>query len=194
MDSASRDVAKSALRAEILGRRRARPESEHSAAAHAIASHLLAAAFARTDTIALYLSMESEPGTAPLIAGLLARGTRVLVPVVRPEHQLAWVAYDPAARTHESPLGITEPDAEPLGPGALDEAGLIIVPALAVDHRGTRLGRGAGYYDRALAHVSAPVCAVVFSDELIESIPAEIHDRAVDLVATEAGIFRVFPG
>lgn len=194
MDWASRDVTKTELRTEILRRRRGRAETEYTEAAHAIAAHLLAAPVTQTGTIAVYLSMASEPGTAPLIAGLMARGTRVLVPVVKPDHHLEWVAYDPAARTRESPLGITEPEGEPLGADALAEAGLVIVPALAVDHRGTRLGRGAGYYDRALAHITAPVCAVVFSDELIEHIPAEIHDRSVDLVATEAGIFRVFPG
>jgi 5-formyltetrahydrofolate cyclo-ligase len=186
--------AKAELRAAILERRRQRSDEARTEAAHAIAAHLLAAAVSQADTVATYLSMASEPGTGPLIAGLLARGTRVIVPVVRPEHQLRWVTYDPAARAARSPLGIDEPDGELLGADALTEAGLVVVPALAVDERGTRLGRGAGYFDRALAQVTAPVCAVVYSDELIDHLPVEVHDRPVDLVATDAGIFRVFHG
>lgn len=185
---------KAELRASILARRRGRTDQERTEVAHAIAQHLLGAAISRTDTVATYLSMDSEPGTAPLIAGLLHRGTRVLVPVVQPGHELHWVAYDPAARTSSSPLGMLEPEGEHLRADALASAGLVVVPALAVDHRGTRLGRGAGYFDRALAHVTAPVCALLYSDELIDHVPAQIHDHAVDLVATEAGIFRVFPG
>jgi 5-formyltetrahydrofolate cyclo-ligase len=185
---------KAALRASVFAKRRGRSDHDRTETAHAIAGHLLAAAVSHTPTVATYLSMNSEPGTAPLIAGLLARGTRVIVPVVEPDHQLAWVEYDPSARAESSPLGVVEPDGARLGPEAIAEAGLIVVPALAVDLRGTRLGRGAGYYDRALGHATAPVCALLFSDELIEHVPAEIHDRPVDLVATEAGIFRVFPG
>lgn len=187
-------ATKQALRAGILKRRRARRPEDRTEAAHAIAAHLLAAGVSQVETVATYLSMESEPGTAPLIAGLLSRGTRVLVPVVEPDHVLAWVEYDPTARAEESPLGVLEPEGARQGSEALASAGLVIVPALAVDHHGTRLGRGAGYFDRALAHATAPVCAVVFADELIDHVPAEVHDRRVDLVATEAGIFRVFPG
>lgn len=192
--SPAESVGKPALRASILERRRQRSDRDRTEAAHAIAAHLLAVTVARAPVVAVYLSMDSEPGTAPLIAGLLQRGTRVIVPVVLPERALAWVDYDPAARTSVSPLGVLEPDGEHLPADALLTAGLVVVPALAVDHRGTRLGRGAGYYDRALAQVTAPVCALLYSDELIDHVPAEIHDRAVDLVATEAGVFRVFPG
>jgi 5-formyltetrahydrofolate cyclo-ligase len=68
---------------------------------------------------------------------------------------------------------------------------LVIAPALAVDHAGWRLGRGAGYFDRALAHARGTLCAVVYADELLPVVPHEPHDVAVHLVVTEAGIFRV---
>ena len=64
---------------------------------------------------------------------------------------------------------------------------------MAVDHAGNRLGRGAGYYDRALASVTAPVCAVVHANELVESVPNEDHDVQVQMAVTEAGLFRVPP-
>jgi 5-formyltetrahydrofolate cyclo-ligase len=60
------------------------------------------------------------------------------------------------------------------------------VPALAIDQRGNRLGKGKGYYDRALAEASAPVVAVVYEHELLESLPAEAHDKAVNFAVTPA--------
>jgi 5-formyltetrahydrofolate cyclo-ligase len=68
---------------------------------------------------------------------------------------------------------------------------LVIAPALAVDHAGWRLGRGAGYFDRALAHARGPICALVYADELLPGVPHEPHDVPVQLVVTEAGMFRV---
>ena len=73
----------------------------------------------------------------------------------------------------------------------MDSCDVVIVPALAVDHAGYRLGRGAGYYDRALAGVRAPLCALVFSHELLPEVPHEPHDVPVQLAVTPGGVFRV---
>ena len=86
-------------------------------------------------------------------------------------------------------FGLLEPAGPRLGPGALAAADVVVVPALAVDRRGARLGRGRGYYDRALAHArpGAVLVAVVFDDELVDALPAEPHDRRVSAVVTPSG-------
>ena len=182
---------KVALRESILRRRAERSQDERDAAAAAIAAHLASAAFAHVPTVAVYLSMASEPGTGPLIDGLLARGTEVLVPAASAQGSLDWVRFDPDTLMTRSALGVPEPEGPRLGIDAIAGAGLVIAPALAVDQAGWRLGRGGGYFDRALAHVRAPVCALVYADELLPEVPHEDHDVPVDLVVTEAGIFRV---
>ena len=163
--------------------------------ADAIASHLLAAAFTQVDRVACHLSMGTEPGTGPLITGLLKRGAEVVVPVTHAEtHELRWVVFDPSSPLRLSSIGVPEPDGERLGPETLASAGLVVVPAMAVDHDGHRLGRGAGYYDRALAAVTAPICAVVHANELMEAVPHEGHDVRVNMAVTETGLFRVPTG
>ncbi|MCW2839654.1 MAG: 5-formyltetrahydrofolate cyclo-ligase [Aeromicrobium sp.] len=167
-------------------------DHERSAAAEAIALHALAVpVIVRARRVACYLSMPAEPGTGPLIAGLLARGAEVVVPISRHDHTLDWVAYDPAAPVVASSLGIREPDGPTLGAAALDDCAVVIVPALAVDHEGHRLGRGAGYYDRALTRLSAPRCALVFTHELLPEVPREPHDVPVQMAVTPSGLFRV---
>lgn len=182
---------KAALRESILARRAGRSDADLSAAADAIAAHLAGAAFAQVPTVAAYLSMASEPGTGPLIDTLLARGTEVIVPVTSTDGELDWVGYSHGANLTPSALGVPEPDGPRLGADAIVGAGLLIVPALAVDHTGWRLGRGAGYFDRALVRARGPICALVYADELLPVVPHEDHDVPVDLVVTEAGIFRV---
>ena len=183
--------AKGALRESILQRRAGRSDDDRAAAAEAIAAHLAAAAFARVPRVAAYLSMGHEPGTGPLIETLLARGAEVIVPVTSTAGELDWVRYAPDAHLIRSGLGVQEPDGPRLGADAIADAGLVIVPALAVDHAGWRLGRGAGYFDRALVRAGGPICALVYADELLPVVPHEDHDVPVDLVVTEAGLFRV---
>jgi 5-formyltetrahydrofolate cyclo-ligase len=185
-------VSKAQVRAELLARRRAMADHERAGAAEAIALHALAVpVIARATRVACYLSMPAEPGTGPLIAGLLARDTEVVVPISRADHTLDWVAYDPAAPVMTSSLGIPEPGGPRLGADALRDCAVVIVPALAVDHAGHRLGRGAGYYDRALSGVAAPLCALVFTHELLPEVPHEPHDVPVGMAVTPSGLFRV---
>ena len=139
--------------------------------------------------------MRGEPPTDALITDRLAVGATVLVPLTRDDGGLDWVTHDPAAQLHRSAIGVPEPIGLPSATEGLAAVELVLVPALAVDHHGRRLGRGAGYYDRALARLRTrdqrpTVCAVVFSDELLPEVPPEPHDVPVDLVLTEAGVFR----
>src|SRR5436190_12469735 len=98
------------------------------------------------------------------------------------------------ALLHRGPRGFTEPADPPRGVGAEARAGLVIVPALAVDRRGVRLGRGGGSYDRALARVGpqVPTIALLYDAELLDEVPAAPHDQRVRLVARpEGGITRL---
>ncbi|EFQ82569.1 5-formyltetrahydrofolate cyclo-ligase [Aeromicrobium marinum DSM 15272] len=184
--------SKDEIRRAHLTARRGRSAAARVSVAEALAQHAAATAvLAGARRAAVYLSTASEPGTGPLIEGFLARGTEVLVPVVRDDGLLDWVLFDPAAVRTVGGLGISEPEGERLGPDAVAGVDVVVLPALAVDHAGRRLGRGAGYYDRALAGLPVVRCAVVHADELLPVVPSEPHDVPVDLVLTEAGVFRI---
>lgn len=184
-------AGKANLRATLATRRGARTARDRERAAEAIALHAAALpVLTRASRVAAYLSLPSEPGTGPLLDLLARNGVEVLVPIGRPDRSMDWALHSPGAVTAGA-LGVPEPTGGVLGAGALTTCDVALVPALAVDHAGNRLGRGAGYYDRALAHVSAPVCALVFTHELLPEVPHEPHDVPVDLAVTPAGLFRV---
>lgn len=185
-------MTKARQRDELLARRSEQTPTQRAEAAEAIALHVLTMpVLSRARRVACYLSMPTEPGTAPLIAALHDRGVEVVVPISLADHSLEWVAHDPDAPLVSTSLGIPEPSGPRLGADALATCSLVIVPALAVDHAGHRLGRGAGYYDRALAGVTAPVCALVFTHELLPEVAHEPHDVPVQMAVTPSGLFRV---
>jgi 5-formyltetrahydrofolate cyclo-ligase len=97
-----------------------------------------------------------------------------------------WAPYAGPERLRQARLGLIEPDTEPLGPGALAEAPVIIVPGLAGNVDGARLGRGGGWYDRALQHAGRAAVTVLLlnDDEVVEVIPTHPWDRRVDVIAT----------
>jgi 5-formyltetrahydrofolate cyclo-ligase len=188
-----RDVhtAKDALRSAILAARSARGDVERASAGDRFAG-IGVARWGSARAVAAYLSFGSEPPTRQLLESLARAGVEVLVPVVVGE-LLEWVVFDPAHLPAPGALGIPEPTGPRLGAEALARVDAVLVPALAADRRGNRLGRGRGYYDRALASVAAQVVAVVYDDELLASVPAEPHDRQVDAILTPSGWLDV-PG
>lgn len=131
-------------------------------------------------TVCAYLPFGTEPGTTALVDTLAAGGARVLLPViVSRADPLDWAEYTGEADLVPSRFrGIREPGGKRLGTDAVAAAELVLVPALAVDHRGVRLGRGAGHYDRSLVFAAAGVrlLAVVRDEELVERLPGEPHD------------------
>lgn len=145
-------------------------------AAAALSDHLLAQPWADSTTVAAYVPVGSEPGSRDLLDRLRDRGVRVLLPVVT-GRELHWVTY--AGELRPGPWDLLEPVGPALAPDALAAADAVLVPALAVDRHGTRLGRGAGFYDRALPHVrpDTPLIALLHDGELLtETLPAEPHD------------------
>jgi 5-formyltetrahydrofolate cyclo-ligase len=176
---------KAQLRAAVLAARLRLTGAAQADAGAAIADHGLAR-WHGVETVAAYQAVGSEPPTAPLLDALLASGARLLLPVVD-GFALDWAAYTGPNDLTPGRFGLSEPTSERLGAQALAQADVVVVPALAVDHLGNRLGRGLGFYDRALIEVAAPIVAVVYEAELIQDVPAEAHDRRVDAVLRPDG-------
>jgi 5-formyltetrahydrofolate cyclo-ligase len=142
--------------------------------------------------VAAYASIGTEPGTRGLLAALHGAGRVVLLPVLLPDGDLDWAPYD--GRLLAGPRGLLQPAGPPLGPGAVADCPLVVVPALAVDRTGTRLGRGGGSYDRALARTDGLVVAALHRGEILDHLPAEPHDRPVHAaVAPDTGLVRLLP-
>ena len=186
------DSGKSALRERLLARRGARPEAERAAASAAVAAALLQG-LAGVRTFAAYVPEEMEPGHGRLPAAFTQLGARVLLPVVAEGRQLEW-AVD-SGRLAPGRFGLLEPVGPRLGPTAIGTAEVIVVPALAVARDGVRLGRGGGYYDRALLHagVDAVVVALVFDEEFLDDLPSAPHDRRVHAAVTPSGGWQALP-
>lgn len=180
---------KQALRRQIRARRRARSEPDRDQVAHGLADVVQEMPEVRAaHCVALYASMPGEPGTGPLRQALRRRGLRVLLPVVLEDLDLDWAEDDGADQP--SRRGGPHPGGPRLGPEAVADADVVVVPALAVDSHGRRIGQGGGSYDRALRRVSphALVVALLHDDEVLDAdsdpLPALPHDLPVARAAT----------
>jgi 5-formyltetrahydrofolate cyclo-ligase len=180
-------VVKDELREGLLFRRRARSMARRAAAAEAVASALLKG-LTGVGTLAAFVPDASEPGCGRLPDAYTELGARVLLPVIPDRGRiLDWAVYTGALE--HGRFGLSHPVGPRLGPTAIEAADAIVVPALAVDRFGIRLGRGGGYYDRALVHArpDAVLVTVVFDDERVDELPREVHDRPVRAVVTPSG-------
>lgn len=145
-------------------------------------------------TVAAYYSIGSEPETRRLLYALWKRGTYVLLPLLQPDGELDWASYEGPDSLVPGPRGLLEPGEAARGVDAIARVDMVLVPALAADGTGSRLGRGGGSFDRALARVGPliPVIALLYDDELLDAVPAEPHDRPVNSIARPAtGITRL---
>ncbi|MFG2970488.1 5-formyltetrahydrofolate cyclo-ligase [Streptomyces sp. NPDC048288] len=194
------ETDKRTLRRECAGVRNRLTTDVVREAADALAAHALELPeVARAHTVAAYVSVGSEPGTLPLLDALFTRGVRVLLPALLPDHDLDWGAYagegSLARVQHGGKMALFEPCGERLGPDAVLAADVVLLPGLAVDTRGMRLGRGGGSYDRVLARLEGagahPALVVLLYDtEVVDRVPAEAHDRPVQAVVTPSGVRR----
>ena len=186
-------AAKLALRDQLVTARGRVPVPVLSDHARSVAEHLLASPeVRRAATVAAYVSVGREPGTGPLLAGLEAAGKRVILPLLQPDDDLDWAVYRGPDSLVPARRGLLEPVGAPLGPDAIGTADCVIVPGLAVDRTGLRLGRGGGSYDRALGRVPVGTftCVVLHASEVRDEVPADPHDRQVTAVVTEDGLLR----
>ncbi|QNP67378.1 5-formyltetrahydrofolate cyclo-ligase [Streptomyces genisteinicus] len=187
---------KNGLRGELLATRRLLSPTDVLGAAAALARQaMLLPELAGASTVAAYVSVGREPGTRALLDALRAQGTRVLLPVLMPDNDLDWAAYEGPGRLLPAARGLLEPDGERLGPEAVLSAEAVLLPGLAVDGRGVRLGRGGGSYDRVLARIAAAgtdpaLVVLLYVNEVVEQVPAEPHDHPVHAVVTPQGVRR----
>jgi 5-formyltetrahydrofolate cyclo-ligase len=182
---------KAQLRARVLAERRAMSPARREDAASCITRSLLDLPdILAARSVAAYLSFGTEPSTAELLTDLRSRNVRVLLPVLRDDLDLDWAIYDVPERVTPDARGLWTPDGPRLGLEAVAGADVVIAPALAVGPDGTRLGRGGGSYDRALARVPSdrPVLALLYDGELLPGVPAEEHDRAVDAAVLPSAV------
>jgi 5-formyltetrahydrofolate cyclo-ligase len=173
---------KTRWRTALVAARRALPAADRAARAAALAAGAVELAAATGGPVCAYLPVGSEPGSPELVVALRGAGHEVLLPVVPPDPgPLDWAAYTGPRSLAAGPLGLREPTGPRLGPGAIARARLVLVPGLAADVDGVRLGRGAGHYDRTLplAAPDVPIVIVLNDEELVERLPAEPHDRLV---------------
>jgi 5-formyltetrahydrofolate cyclo-ligase len=179
-------LPKADLRARMLAGRSALSAGQRADAARALRDVILQVPQVEmAGTVAAYYSIGTEPDTHALVYALWKRGTYVLLPVLAEGNDLDWASYEGPDSMVPGPRGVLEPDEPRRGPAAISRADVVLVPALAVDRSGNRLGRGGGSYDRALARVAPQilVIALLYDDELLAEIPAAPHDRRVTAVA-----------
>jgi 5-formyltetrahydrofolate cyclo-ligase len=181
---------KALLRARLLAARASLSAGQRTAAGRAIRDALLDRPEVQmAGTIAAYYSIGAEPDTRGLVYALWKRGSYVLLPVLRPDGDLDWASYEGPDSMVPGPRGLREPSEPPRGVDAVARADAVLVPALAVDRSGNRLGRGGGSFDRALARVGPliPLIALVYDDELVDRVPAERHDVKVRAAVSPLG-------
>ncbi|MFF0677738.1 5-formyltetrahydrofolate cyclo-ligase [Streptomyces tendae] len=191
---------KRTLRRDFLAARNRLTPDDVREAAEALAGRALGLPeVAGAHAVAAYVSVGAEPGTLALLDALRARGVRVLLPALLPDNDLDWGEYTGegslARVRHGGRMELLEPAGERLGPDAVTRADVVLLPGVAVDGRGLRLGRGGGSYDRVLARLAAagarPALLVLLYDrEVVARVPAEPHDRPVDAVVTPSGVRR----
>ena len=186
---------KIALRRQLITGRMQKNDPERYAAGRSFRDTVLSLPEAQmAGTVAAYVSIGTEPDTRGLIYALWKRGTYVLLPLLLDDNELDWASYEGPDSLGPGPRGLLQPTEPPRGVTSVTSADLVIVPALAVDRRGHRLGRGAGCYDRALARVGAvvPTVALIYDDELLDEVPAGPLDQRVRMAAQpRSGITRL---
>lgn len=177
-------TSKAALRDQLLAARRHVADDVRAAEARQVCERLeaLESIVTSDSTICAYVPVGTEPGSIEMLDMLLRRTGRVLLPVARTAADntplpLSWGEYRPGTLT-TGRWGLLEPPQPWLPSAALAQAGVVLVPALAVDRRGVRLGRGRGFYDRSLGgrHPHARLIAVVRDAEVLDEVPADPHD------------------
>ncbi|MFB4354735.1 5-formyltetrahydrofolate cyclo-ligase [Microbacterium sp. LS_15] len=187
---------KRALRAELRERRQLLSDAQRESAASAIAERLdeLIAELGAA-SISCFLSTTTEPGTRDFVKAAVRRGIRVLLPVTRADGLLDWAVASDDDEISEGLHGLPEPTGEVLGPIAVNDVDLMIIPAAAVDRTGMRMGWGRGYFDKTIGSMEKcpPVYAVIYDSEVLDSLPSEVHDQPVNGVVTPTQTLLLSP-
>ncbi len=179
-------VDKSTLRAQLADARRALDPAARAAANAALIDQC--EQLARGRNVAAYYPLPSEPGGPDFVPRLHAAAASLWLPLSGDDGQLTWARYTGPESLAPGKMGIPEPAGPRRDSSLLAELDLLLVPALGSTGAGFRLGKGAGYYDRALAGVNTYSVAVLFDGEVREDIPVAGHDVAVHAILTPSGL------
>ena len=187
---------KRALRAELRERRQLLSDSQRESASDGVAAQLhelIRAHGARS--VSCFLSTTTEPGPRRFVREAVAGGIRVLLPITRADGLLDWAVANDSDEVSEGLYGLPEPTGEVLGPIAVNDVDLMIIPAAAIDRTGTRLGWGRGYFDKTIGSMEKcpPVYAVIYDSEVLDSLPREVHDQPVDGIVTPTQTIALSP-
>lgn len=186
---------KASLRKNFLALR-AEAHAHASASDHAAMEKNMRSlpAFANARTLLLYASKDSEAPTLPLASRLLSEGKRVAFPITHlKEKTLALAFISSLDDLVPSSFGVPEPKLSKLSPCAPSVVQAAILPGLAFDAKGNRLGYGLGFYDRFLSQLSCPLIGLAYEAQISDSLPHDAHDVPVDFVVTEKRIIDCQP-
>jgi 5-formyltetrahydrofolate cyclo-ligase len=190
------DNAKRAMRADLRERRACLSEAARETAEHGIRTQLDALVDGLgARSISCFLSTTTEPGTREFVDAAVRRGIRVLLPITRNDGLLDWSVAEPGGDITEGLFGLPEPVGELLGPIAVNDVDLLVIPAAAVDRTGMRLGWGRGFFDKTLGSMERcpPVYAVIYDTEFVDEVPRDVHDQPVSGVVTPTRTLTIAP-
>lgn len=181
---------KQKIRKEILNIRQRMPSWQKRAYSRHIFKRLITMdIYKNSAAIMAYIDFRNEVETMPLIEHCLSENKRVVVPVcIKENHELLLSELkDPQRELTPSTYGVPEPAPEYLRPFPKEDLDLILVPAVAYDEQGFRIGYGAGYYDRFFGGLTrkVPSIGLAFELQIIDRVPTEPTDRPVDYIITE---------
>ncbi len=182
-------MTKGQLRTTLLRRLKQQKEDERRRSSKAIQRKVFRlTAFRRAKTVGCYVALPYEVQTWQMIEEMIAQGKRVVVPVMQPRTKRLTLSevWDPARELAHGPFGVWEPRPSARRPVPIRDVDLLLVPGIAFDRRGHRLGHGHGYFDRFLARVpqTTPTVGLAFRFQLLDRLPVTSHDRAVRTILT----------
>lgn len=182
---------KSRLRSEIHAACGELSAAEHAKQSLAIAKKLFALPeYSEAKVVALYASLPEEVSTDAIIKHTLSAGKRVILPRIHPnfplsENEMDFCEIKKMGDLEVGVFGIREPEKDcPVVP--LGKVDLLVVPVVACDEQGCRLGKGEGFYDRVLENFSGKTAALVFDRQVVDKIPMEEHDQKIDQILVGA--------
>ncbi|MDE5413948.1 5-formyltetrahydrofolate cyclo-ligase [Alkalihalobacterium chitinilyticum] len=165
---------------------------EHKNKSEKIKEHLnLTTLWKEANTIAITISRGTEVDTYKIIENAWREGKKIVVPKTYPEkNEMVFFQINSFNELESTYFQLKEPKETVCLPKSCEDIDLILVPGVAFDRKGNRLGFGGGYYDRYLAHYKGKTCALAFEEQLVSEIPVESFDVPVQMIVTEDQVYK----
>lgn len=182
-------VSKQKLREQMLARLRQQAPEVRARSSRRITQRVLRTPhYQSAQRVLCYVALPHEVDTWPLLWAIISDGKQLAVPVTKPDRQIMPIAVsDPNAElTKRNSYGLVEPSSQKAETIPVEQIDLVVVPGLAFDNHGNRLGRGLGYFDRFLRNLpeNTATVGVAFSWQRVREVPTEAHDFPVQEVIT----------